>query len=175
MHGRMWLESTPGVGSSFHFELELPVIAAETGTAKTAVPDVTSTTNNGASTRAAHVLLVEDNAVNQRVATVLLERRGHHVRLAQNGIEALDALVDGRFDVILMDMQMPLMDGLEATREIRKREIAAGVARTPIIAMTANAMQGDREICIEAGMDDYVSKPIRADLMYEALDRWIAG
>jgi PAS domain S-box-containing protein len=175
MHGRMWLESTQGVGSSFHFELELPVIAAETGTAKTAVPDVTSTTNNGASTRAAHVLLVEDNAVNQRVATVLLERRGHHVRLAQNGIEALDALVDGRFDVILMDMQMPLMDGLEATREIRKREIAAGVARTPIIAMTANAMQGDREICIEAGMDDYVSKPIRADLMYEALDRWIAG
>ncbi len=176
MHGRMWLESTPGVGSSFHFELNLPVVAAETGAMKVVPADVVSTTESGATARAAHVLLVEDNAVNQRVATALLQRRGHHVSLAQNGIEALEALAalaDGRFDVILMDMQMPLMDGLEATREIRKREIAAGVARTPIIAMTANAMQGDREICIEAGMDDYVSKPIKADLMYEALDRWI--
>jgi two-component system sensor histidine kinase/response regulator len=179
MHGRIWVESTPGTGSAFHFELNLPVVATDAGSTQAAGTDLAPRTKLAATARSAHVLLVEDNAVNQRVAMALLQRRGHRVSLAQNGIEALDALaaiadgLDNRFDVILMDMQMPLMDGLEATREIRKREITAGIGRTPIIAMTANAMQGDREICLAAGMDDYVSKPIRADLMYEALDRWI--
>jgi CheY-like chemotaxis protein len=108
------------------------------------------------------VLLVEDNPTNQMVATKLLERWGHRVTVAENGLLANEALAGRRFDVVLMDMMMPVMDGLEATRRIRAAEQASGAPRTPIIAMTANAMQGDREICIEAGMDDYLAKPINS-------------
>ena len=109
------------------------------------------------------VLLVEDNLINQRVAVRILERAGHHVSLAINGQEAVERLVaDQRFDAILMDMQMPVMDGIDATQAIRQLERDRGLAPTPIIAMTANAMQGDREICLEAGMDDYLAKPIKA-------------
>jgi CheY-like chemotaxis protein len=108
------------------------------------------------------VLLVEDNPVNQQLATRLLEKWGHRVTLAADGQQALDALEQKSFDVALMDMQMPVMDGLEATQEIRRREAAQGKARLYIIAMTANAMQGDREVCLDAGMDDYIAKPIKA-------------
>ncbi len=112
------------------------------------------------------VLLVEDNPVNQQLATRLLERWGHRVSLAVNGQEALDYLRgQERFDIVLMDMQMPVMGGIEATRLIRLHEAEHKLARVPIIAMTANAMQGDREQCLQAGMDDYLSKPIkRGDL-----------
>jgi len=108
------------------------------------------------------VLLVEDNPVNQTLALRLLEKWGHRVTIAGDGRQALDAIERGRFDVVLMDMQMPVMDGLEATRELRRREAERGLARQRVIAMTANAMQGDREACLEAGMDDYVAKPIKA-------------
>jgi PAS domain S-box-containing protein len=108
------------------------------------------------------VLLVEDNPVNQQLAQRLLEKWGHRVTLAANGQLALDAIVLRTFDVALMDMQMPVMSGIEATREIRRREAAAGRPPLMIIAMTANAMQGDREACLEAGMNDYIAKPIKA-------------
>ena len=111
---------------------------------------------------ALEVLLVEDNPVNQRLAMRVLEKWGHRVTLAADGQLALDALAQRTFDVALMDMQMPVMGGIEATREIRRREAAMGKPRLPIIAMTANAMQGDREACLEAGMDDYIAKPIKA-------------
>jgi CheY-like chemotaxis protein len=115
------------------------------------------------------VLLVEDNPVNQQLARRLLEKWGHRVTLAQNGLEAVDALASGlRFDIVLMDMQMPVMGGLEATRRIRQMEADWGWPRVRIVAMTANAMQGDREACISAGMDDYLSKPIHAPAL-EAL------
>ncbi|MBI4987176.1 MAG: response regulator, partial [Rhodocyclales bacterium] len=108
------------------------------------------------------VLLVEDHAVNQAFAMSLLEKWGHRVTLADNGRAALDALDRHRFDVVLMDVQMPVLDGLEATRRFRRSENGP---RTPVIAMTANAMEGDRETCLAAGMDDYIAKPIRqADL-----------
>jgi CheY-like chemotaxis protein len=119
------------------------------------------------------VLLVEDNPVNQKVALMLLQRRGYRVQLAEDGRAALEAFAHARFSAILMDMQMPVMDGIEATREIRNMEVLRQVARTPIIAMTANAMEGDRERCLEAGMDDYIAKPIRADQLYEQLQRWV--
>jgi CheY-like chemotaxis protein len=107
------------------------------------------------------VLLVEDNLINQKIAIRLLEKWGHSVTLAVNGQEAVDHVCAGeRYDVVLMDMQMPVMGGIEATRLIRADEAAQGRARQPIVAMTANAMQGDRESCLEAGMDDYLSKPI---------------
>jgi PAS domain S-box-containing protein len=116
------------------------------------------------------VLLAEDNAVNQKVAVRLLERLGNEVHVARNGLEAVAAAERQPFDIILMDCQMPEMDGFQATAAIRAAE---GDARhTPIIALTANAMQGDRERCVEAGMDDYLSKPVRADELTAVLDQW---
>ena len=106
------------------------------------------------------ILVVEDNVVNQRLALRLLEKQGHSVRLAANGKEALAALEQEKFDLVLMDVQMPEMGGFEATSHVRTREQATG-EHIPIIALTAHAMTGDRERCLEAGMDGYVSKPIQ--------------
>ncbi len=115
------------------------------------------------------VLVVEDNIVNQRLAIRLLEKRGHSLALAGNGVEALETLEASPFDAVLMDLQMPRMGGLEATAEIRRRE--NGTPRhTPIIAMTAHAMKGDREACLAAGMDAYLAKPIQADELYRTLE-----
>lgn len=116
-----------------------------------------------------HVLLVEDNKFNQQLANALLMGAGVEVGIADDGIEALQALQRERFDAVLMDMQMPRMDGLEATRLIRENPALADL---PIIAMTANAMTGDREACLAAGMNDYISKPIQYDAMYATLTRW---
>jgi signal transduction histidine kinase/DNA-binding response OmpR family regulator len=114
------------------------------------------------------ILLAEDNAVNQKLALRLLEQMGYRADMASNGIEAIESLERQTYDVILMDVQMPEMDGLEATRTIRKLN---GAAQPHIIAMTANAMEGDREACLAAGMDDYISKPIRVDELIGALER----
>jgi CheY-like chemotaxis protein len=115
------------------------------------------------------ILLAEDGLVNQKVAVNLLERRGHRVNVANNGQEALAALDSTSFDVVLMDVQMPTMDGFEATSIIREREKESG-AHIPIIAMTAHAMKGDRERCLEVGMDGYIAKPIRAKDLYETVE-----
>jgi two-component system sensor histidine kinase/response regulator len=134
--------------------------------------------------RSVRILLVEDNLVNQKLATVLLSKAGYEVDIANNGEEALKKYTtepDG-FDVIFMDVQMPVMDGIEATREIRTWEHAGpenarpttnGRRHVPIVAMTANAMKGDREKCIGAGMDDYITKPIRRDFVFAVLNRWV--
>lgn len=121
------------------------------------------------SPRSLHVLLAEDTPVNQRVAIRLLEQRGHAVVLANNGKEAVDALEREPFDLVLMDVQMPDMDGFEATAAIREKEKTSG-DRIPIVAMTANAMKGDREQCLDAGMDGYIAKPIRAQQLYEVIE-----
>ena len=122
--------------------------------------------------RPLHVLLAEDGLVNQQVAVGLLELAGHQVVVAGNGREAVSSLEKQTFDVVLMDVQMPEMDGLEATAAIRKREKKSG-GHIPIIAMTAHAMKGDREICLAAGMDGYLTKPILAEAMYDALDKLV--
>jgi two-component system, sensor histidine kinase and response regulator len=116
------------------------------------------------------VLLAEDNAVNQLVALRLLEKCGHTVTVAANGRKAVEAWEEGSFDALLMDVQMPEMDGLEATRAIREKERSTG-GRIPIIAMTAHAMKGDDERCLAAGMDDYLAKPIRREELTAALDK----
>jgi CheY-like chemotaxis protein len=118
------------------------------------------------------VLLVEDNAVNQRLAARLLEKRGHRVAVTANGREALDALEKSAYDLVLMDMQMPEMDGFEATAAIRERERFKG-DHIPIIALTAHAMKGDRERCLAAGMDGYLSKPIRPQELDELLQKYV--
>jgi len=116
------------------------------------------------------VLLVEDNRVNQMVATAMLKLGNHRVDIAENGLEALSAVLRKKYDVIFMDMQMPQMDGLDATREIRAMDNVA--SKTPIVAMTANAMVEDRKRCMDAGMDDFLSKPIDHGRLNATLDRW---
>jgi CheY-like chemotaxis protein len=119
---------------------------------------------------AMHILLAEDNAVNQLVALRILEKAGHRVAVAKTGVEALLALEKDDFDAVLMDVQMPEMGGFEATAKIRERESRG--AHVPIIAMTAHAMAGDRERCLEVGMDDYISKPIHAAGLLELLEKY---
>jgi CheY-like chemotaxis protein len=120
---------------------------------------------------ALRLLLAEDNPVNQRVASRMLEKRGHQVVVVDNGQEAVDRVLSEDFDALLVDVQMPVLDGLQAVALIRRDEQARQLRRLPIIAMTAHAMRGDRERCLEAGMDDYVSKPIRANDLFAALSR----
>lgn len=121
-----------------------------------------------------NILLAEDNPVNQKLALCLLQVRGHAVTVANNGREALNAMEATAFDLILMDVQMPEMDGLEATIELRRREQSRG-GRIPVIAMTALAMKGDKERCLEAGMDGYLPKPIRSEELDDVLDRYTTG
>ncbi len=178
MNGRIGVESEVGVGSTFYFTVQLGV---GTGPDEDVLADASSTTPASQPgddrTAAAHparfaplrVLVAEDSPANQKLAVGLLERKGHQVVLANNGKEALEAFQAGRFDLVLMDVQMPEMDGIEAAESIRK--IERDEPRTPIIAMTAQAMKGDRERCLEAGMDEYISKPIRANALYEVIGR----
>jgi two-component system, sensor histidine kinase and response regulator len=119
------------------------------------------------------VLIVEDNATGAEVASLTLQKLGYRTDVATNGREALDALAREPYDAVLMDCQMPEMDGYEATRELRRRE--NGGKRTPVLALTAHAMSGERERCFAAGMDDFLTKPIIRDDLAQALDRWIRG
>jgi CheY-like chemotaxis protein len=119
------------------------------------------------------ILVAEDNSVNQKLIARLLEKRGHTITMVGNGLQAVNALDRDTFDLVFMDMQMPEMDGFEATAAVRKRESQTGL-HTPIVALTAHAMKGDRERCLEAGMDGYLTKPLRATELDEILDKYIA-
>jgi CheY-like chemotaxis protein len=117
------------------------------------------------------LLVVEDNPVNQAVARRLLQKMGHEVDVANNGQEAVDAVSSGNYDVILMDCQMPVVDGYAATAAIRA--LSGAQADLPIVAMTANALKGDRERCLDAGMNDYLAKPINAKKLEEMVSLWL--
>jgi len=159
MKGQIWVESEVGSGSRFHFTIEVPVVKEEI-LAATAEPKETL----GSFETPLRILLAEDNPVNQKVATRMLQRHGHIVTVAENGRQALTAWEKESFDLILMDVQMPEMDGMEATAAIRQRERTQGHGyHIPIIALTAHAMSGDREACLAVGMDGFVTKPIRID------------
>lgn len=163
MGGRIWVDSQVGRGSSFHF-----TVCLETEQGANAEEKPPSTPIKKAM-RPLRVLLAEDNEINQQVAIEFLQMRGHDVRVAANGIQALAALAAERFDVVLMDVQMPQMDGFKATAAIREKEKTTG-DHMPIIAMTGYAMKGDRQRCLDAGMDAYVCKPIRSQELYEIIE-----
>ena len=170
MGGSIRVKSAVGAGSTFSFNARFGVAPVPSGTEPV---DSVSLTNMleaaGSAPGSLRILLAEDNPVNQRLAMRILERRGHSVDLASSGREAIEWLDRKSYDLILMDLQMPDMDGLEATALIREREKRSG-GRTPIVALTAHTMKGDRERCIEAGMDNYINKPIDAVKFLEIVE-----
>lgn len=120
--------------------------------------------------RGLRILVVDDNAINQNLAVLLVKKQGHSSVVANNGREALELVEKEVFDLVLMDVQMPEIDGVEATIRIRQKEMQQGAARLPVIALTAHAMAGDRERCLAAGMDGYVTKPVRVKELFAAIE-----
>ncbi|MBK7661613.1 MAG: response regulator [Betaproteobacteria bacterium] len=164
MGGTLDIESTPGRGSTFAFSIPLQAAVGpphQEATAPRPAP----------SRRCGRILLAEDNPVNQQVACAFLENAGHAVAVVANGREAVRESVTGAFDLVLMDCQMPEMDGFAATAEIRRSQ--DGAARTPIVAVTANALAGDRERCLASGFDDYLAKPYREEALLAVVNRWL--
>jgi signal transduction histidine kinase/CheY-like chemotaxis protein len=184
MEGSIEMESTPGKGSTFSFELPLPEEfaepVAEIPSAQpppvAAADSVPQPAPNAVAPAAApakkRVLVVEDNLLNQELVLGYLEDTDYEVTLADDGRKGVEVFERERFDVVLMDWQMPEMDGLEATRRIREIERTRGMRRTPIVAVTAHAMTGDRDACLAAGMDDYMVKPYSFDALIQTLQAW---
>jgi signal transduction histidine kinase/CheY-like chemotaxis protein len=182
MNGRIWAHSELGKGSIFHFTIQMTNALTASPTQVSAVDELQWSRNGSALLSAADeatpirplkILLAEDDPFNQRLGVALLEKQGHTVSLAASGRQVLDAWNSGTFDLIIMDVQMPEMDGLEATRRIREAEQPRGT-HIPIVAMTAHALAGDRQMCLDAGMDAYTTKPLRITALNRELFRFFA-
>ena len=173
MGGRVWVESEPGMGSIFHFTAVMQEAAEIPEAHEPAVRHPVQRKEHFAVPGPLRILLAEDNAINQTITTRMLRKVGHSVAVASNGREALASWQDGDFELVLMDIQMPLMDGFECTAAIRLCDQRRGT-HTPIIAITAHALKGDKERCLAAGMDGYLSKPMRAEDLYSAIEEVMA-
>ena len=171
MQGRIWVESAPGMGSAFHFTASFDAVE-DLSPGLTATLSATQSAEQAAARPAAplRILLAEDHAVNQKLARRAIEKLGHSIQVADNGLRAVEAAAMQTFDLILMDLQMPEMDGFEATARIRQAEITAG-RHTPIIAMTAHAIHGNRENCLRSGFDGYVSKPVDLQALARTIEQ----
>jgi CheY-like chemotaxis protein len=174
MGGSITLSSTEGVGSTFVLHLNLPVQASESSSASPYEENIIYL-DKQANVRSLPILLVEDYEPNILVATNLLDNFGYRYEIAHNGQQALDHFSPAKYSLILMDVQMPFMDGLVTTHHIREREAAAQSVRVPIIAMTAHALKGDRERCLTAGMDDYITKPFNPHQLQAVLVKHLKG
>jgi len=169
MGGRTWAESTVGKGSTFHFTMHAQAVNDDDGSVVAGSRALTSA--EAATIAPISILLAEDNAVNRLLAVLILEKLGHRVTVVENGAIAVERFKGEPFDLILMDCAMPEMDGFDATRAIRELE-KGSEARIPIVALTASALDSDRQICFDAGMDDYLSKPFRKDDLLRMLAKW---
>ena len=165
MHGEFGVESKPGEGSTFWFRIPLEISSEQT------LKQPGEFEQEFKGTLSGHILLVEDNPINQMIAQKMLEKIGLESSLAHDGQQALNMLEQNTYDAVLMDCQMPVLDGFEATRRIRQQEALKAL---PVIAMTANVMEGDREKCIAAGMNDYIGKPVIEAALKKTLARWLA-
>ncbi len=178
MGGEVSVESRPGEGSEFSFSLAFrkagDVTADQSQEACRIGPDDRrrSLRSVDDSDSLKRILLVEDNVINQKVAQAMLEKMGYEIDVAVNGAEAVDAIQHKKYGLVLMDLQMPVMDGFEATRRIRKSGDRFFNAGVPVVAMTANATREDRDLCLVAGMDDYLSKPVERQVLIAMLNRW---
>ncbi len=160
--GEIGVMSTPDVGSTFWFAAALP---------ETAVAAMADDTTERAAFRPARILVAEDTAINRIIVDTMLSQAGHSVTLANDGAEALEAVCRDEFDLILMDMQMPVMDGLEATRHIRAG--AENIRDIPIVALTAAVLPNEIERCMQAGMSDFLPKPIVLDALLRTIAKWV--
>ena len=171
MGGSIWVEGEPGNGSTFHFTVSL---GRGSGSAEPKEETMQAESGNkGAEGRLSRILLVEDDLMNQTVAVSLLKKRGFRTDVAKNGLEALEALSANRYDLVFMDCLMPEMDGFEATERIRAPESGVLDRNVVIVAMTANAIKGDRERCLASGMNDYISKPVKPALLDQIIEKWV--
>lgn len=177
MGGHIDVSSQPGQGSQFTLTLPLEAISAMPADSRFDVLTTTTLPASGGQPNATavhpanrHVLAAEDHPINQKLITTLLERMGWTVHLVADGKQAVEAAASADYALVLMDMQMPEMDGLTATRHIR--QLSGPRAAVPIVALTANAMQSDREACLQAGMNDFLAKPFKTDELASCLTRW---
>jgi len=175
MGGSIRVESTLGVGSTFHFDVSFAPASKPPASTLATAPLLPPVADLDVAHARRRILVAEDNPVNQKLMTLLLKKLGYEIVLVDNGLKALQAQQSGEFDLVLMDCQMPVMDGFEATRAWRVREVSEGRRRVPIIAVTANAMEGDEDRCLAVDMDDYLTKPIEPTRLREKLAAWLGA